>query len=123
MGTTVASPATIAAPAKPWSATTRSTARVCRSTSLMGSWSWVWNRLAPSPRVATDSAQSGDTPCPLSGFDKPCGRARRVYAPASRILLPVRRVADLEGHSVVCLFEAHVPQQVLHPERVGFIVR
>src|ERR687889_474813 len=149
--TTVGTPAAIAAPAKPWSATTRSTAPACCSTSLMGSWSWVWNRLAPSPRVATDSAQffrppgesevvedhrsgmpggedqasprPGDSPYPLSRFDKPRGRARRIYAPASRILLPVRRVADLEGHGLVGLFEAHVPQQILHPERVGFIVR
>jgi hypothetical protein len=65
----------------------------------------------------------GYSPYPLSRFDKPCGRALRIYAPASPILLPVRRVADLEGNGLVGLLEAHVPQQVLHPECVGFIVR
>ena len=64
----------------------------------------------------------GYSPYSLSRFDKPCGRALWVYAPASRILLPVRRVADLEGYGLVGLLEAHIPQQILHPERVGFIV-
>ena len=47
---------------------------------------------------------------PLSRFDEPRGRARRVYASPSLVLLPVRRVADLEGNGVIGLLETHVPQ-------------
>ena len=64
----------------------------------------------------------GDGRYPLSRFDEPCSRARRVYAPPLRILLTVRRIADLEGNGVVGLLKAHFPQQVLHPKSVGLIV-
>src|SRR3712207_4522142 len=54
----------------------------------------------------------------FAGLEKPCGRARGIYAPPSRVLLPVRGMPDLTGHSVVGLLETDIPQQRLHPEGV-----
>src|SRR5215212_6844929 len=54
--------------------------------------------------------RGGDGSYPLPGFDKPLGRALRVDAPTSRILLPVRRVADLMGNGIVGLPEANTLQ-------------
>ena len=62
--------------------------------------------------------RSGDVPYPLSRCDKSCGCARRVYASPLRILLTVRRIADLEGNGVIGLLETHVLKQILHPERM-----
>src|SRR5215207_6551636 len=68
------------------------------------------------------STGTGDVPYTLSGLHETCGRARRVYAPPPRGLLPIGWVADLMCHSVVGLFEAHRSQQLLHAERVGFVL-
>src|SRR5215207_8528890 len=68
------------------------------------------------------SPRAGDGAYPLSRTDQACSRTRRVYAPPSRSLLPVRRVADLMCNSVVGFLEAYVLQQILHPERVGLVV-
>src|SRR5215216_3208567 len=68
------------------------------------------------------STRAGDVPDTPTSIDETRGRARRVYAPTSRGLLPVGRVADLVCHGVVGLLEAHVPQQLLHAERVGFVL-
>jgi hypothetical protein len=66
--------------------------------------------------------RSGDVPYPLSRCDESCGCARRVYASPLRILLTVRRIADLEGNGVIGLLETHVLKQILHPERIGLVV-
>jgi hypothetical protein len=67
-------------------------------------------------------AVPGDGPDAFAGLQKARGRVSRIYAPATRSLLRVRRIAELVGDRLVGLREAHPPQQIFHPESGAVVV-